>query len=172
MRSGLLEQIEAEVERARGRPARAWIHLKVNSIVDEQTIDALYRASQAGVRVDIWVRGICALRPGVEGLTENISVRSMLGRFLEHSRVFLVRRRRRARVVFIGSADMMHRNLDRRVEALLRITDPQHVAELTSLLEQGMSDDLRRAGSWARTAAGPGTTATPTASRSPTSRPP
>ncbi|WP_457254838.1 RNA degradosome polyphosphate kinase [Pedococcus sp. P5_B7] len=153
VRSGLLERIDTEVEHAEaGRGGL--VQLKVNSIVDEQLIDALYRASQAGVHVDIWVRGICALRPGVEGLSENIEVHSVLGRFLEHSRVFLFGGGG-APEVFIGSADMMHRNLDRRVEALVRIADPKHIADLQSLLARGMSDDyahwrLTGDGRWTR----------------------
>jgi polyphosphate kinase len=153
VRSGLIEQIEDEVERHE-KNGKGRIIFKLNSIVDEQTIDALYRASQAGVRVDIWVRAICALRPGVEGLSENISVRSTLGRFLEHSRVFWFGGDGDP-VVFLGSADMMHRNLDRRVEALLRVTELQHVAEITSLLEKGTAPttsrwDLGEDGRWTR----------------------
>jgi polyphosphate kinase len=153
VRSGLIEQIEDEVERHE-KSGNGRIIFKLNSIVDEQTIDALYRASQAGVRVDIWVRAICALRPGVEGLSENISVRSTLGRFLEHSRVFWFGGDGDP-IVFIGSADMMHRNLDRRVEALLRVTELQHVAEITSLLEKGTAPttsrwDLNEDGRWTR----------------------
>jgi polyphosphate kinase len=142
IRSGLVDRIEAEIEHAQeGRDGL--VQIKVNSIVDEEVIDALYRASRAGVRVDLWVRGICAVRPGVEGLSENIRVHSILGRFLEHSRVFIFGGGGDPEV-FIGSADMMHRNLDRRVEALLRITDTQHVAELRSLLDLGMSEDFSR----------------------------
>ncbi|CAM5645000.1 Polyphosphate kinase [Streptomyces violarus] len=100
---------------------------------------AIYRAAQAGVPVDVWVRGICALRPGVEGLSENIRVRSILGRFLEHSRVFAFGNGGEPEIWF-GSADMMHRNLDRRIEALVRVTDPAHRAALNRLLETGMSD--------------------------------
>ncbi|MEP6651152.1 MAG: RNA degradosome polyphosphate kinase [Lapillicoccus sp.] len=142
VRTGLIEQIESEVER-HDKNGKGHIIFKLNSIVDEQTIDALYQASQAGVRVDIWVRAICALRPGVEGLSENITVRSTLGRFLEHSRVYWFAGDGEP-TVFIGSADMMHRNLDRRVEALLRVTEPQHVAEITTLLEKGIARNTSR----------------------------
>ncbi len=156
LRSGLVEQIEAETEHAlAGRPSS--VALKLNSIVDETLIDALYRASQAGVPVDVVVRGICAIRPGVPGLSDNIRVRSVLGRFLEHSRVFLFGSDQREDLpaCWIGSADMMHRNLDRRVEALVRLEDPAHVAELRSVVDLAMDDGtssfhLGADGSWTR----------------------
>jgi polyphosphate kinase len=138
LRDGLITRILAEIDHHQaGRPA--FVRIKVNSIVDEAIIDALYRASQAGVPVDIWVRGICAVRPGVEGLSENIRVRSVLGRFLEHSRVFVFGHGGEPEVWF-GSADMMHRNLDRRIEAMVRVADPAHRATLNRLLETGTSD--------------------------------
>ncbi|MFJ6565075.1 RNA degradosome polyphosphate kinase [Streptomyces sp. NPDC091412] len=138
LRDGLIARINKEIQHHRaGRPAA--IRIKVNSMVDEAVVDALYRASQAGVPVDVWVRGICALRPGVPGLSENIRVRSILGRFLEHSRVFVFGNGGEPEV-WIGSADMMHRNLDRRIEALVRVTDPAHRAALNRLLETGVSD--------------------------------
>ncbi|MDR2280459.1 MAG: RNA degradosome polyphosphate kinase, partial [Gordonia sp. (in: high G+C Gram-positive bacteria)] len=131
LRDGLVSRIDKEVAHHRaGRPA--YVKIKVNSMVDEAVIDACYRASQAGVPVDIWVRGICAVRPGVEGLSENIRVRSVLGRFLEHSRIFAFGNGGEPEV-WIGSADMMHRNLDRRIEALVRVTDPAHRATLNRL---------------------------------------
>jgi polyphosphate kinase len=155
VRSGLIEHVERETENAQaGRPAQ--VRLKVNSIVDEALIDALYEASRAGVQVDIWVRGICALRAQVPGMSENIHVRSILGRFLEHSRIFWFLNNGDPQV-FIGSADMMHRNLDRRVEALVRVADPGHVAQLTELLDVGLADDVSRwelvgDGRWVRVA--------------------
>ncbi|GHF18581.1 polyphosphate kinase [Streptomyces morookaense] len=143
LRDGLVKRIAKEVAHHRaGLPAS--IRIKVNSMVDEAVIDALYRAARAGVPVDIWVRGICALRPGVVGLSENIRVRSILGRFLEHSRVFAFGNGGEPEV-WLGSADMMHRNLDRRIETLVRVTDPGHRASLSRLLEAGVSD---RTASW------------------------
>jgi len=139
LRKGLLKRIEVETENAAaGRPSG--IRFKVNSIVDEAIIDGLYRASNAGVPVDIVVRGICSLRPGVEGVSENIRVRSILGRYLEHSRIFWFANDGDPQV-YIGSADMMHRNLDRRVEALVRLVRPEHLDELAGLLDQAMSDE-------------------------------
>jgi polyphosphate kinase len=142
---------EIEHQRA-GRTA--YVRIKVNSIVDEALIDALYRASQAGVAVDIWVRGICAVRPGVVGLSENVRVRSVLGRFLEHSRIFVFGNGGEPEVWF-GSADMMHRNLDRRIEAMVRVADPAHRTTLNRLLEIGTSDTtsswhLGPDGNWTR----------------------
>src|SRR5262249_1793573 len=110
------------------------IRIKLNSIVDEAIIDALYRASQAGVPIELWVRGICGLVPGREGLSENIRVHSVLGRYLEHSRIFSFVNDGDPQV-YIGSADVMHRTLDRRMEALVRLTDQEHLAELDRLFE-------------------------------------
>jgi polyphosphate kinase len=138
LRRGLVRHIEDEVaHHEAGRPAR--VRIKVNSMVDEEIIDALYRASGAGVPVDVVVRGICSLRPGVPGLSENIRVRSVLGRFLEHSRVFSFANGGDP-VTYIGSADMMHRNLDRRVEALVRLADPGHLAEIDHVLDLNMDE--------------------------------
>ena len=139
VRDGLVERINAEIEhKAAGKPAR--IRIKVNSLVDEQIIDALYRASMAGVPVDIFVRGMCSLRPGVPGLSDTITVRSVLGRYLEHSRAFAFANGGDPRY-YIGSADMMHRNLDRRVEALVQLVQPDHMQEIESLFDLAMSDE-------------------------------
>jgi polyphosphate kinase len=153
LRKGLLKRIATEASNARaGKPSG--IRLKVNSMVDETIIDALYKASQAGVPIDIWVRGICSLRPGVEGLSETIRVRSILGRYLEHSRIFSFANEEDPQV-FIGSADMMHRNLDRRVETLVRLVRPEHLTELAGLFDAAMSEDtsswwLATDGEWIR----------------------
>jgi polyphosphate kinase len=133
VRDGLVEQIHREIaHHVDGRPAR--IRMKANSVVDEAVIDALYLASQAGVPIQLLVRGICALRPGVPGLSETIEVRSILGRFLEHSRIFSFENDGEP-VVWIGSADMMHRNLDRRVEVLVRLPGDDSVAAVGELLD-------------------------------------
>ncbi|MEY4423246.1 MAG: hypothetical protein RLZZ258_349 [Actinomycetota bacterium] len=153
VREGLVERIESEVAfHAAGKDAR--IRIKVNSLVDEQIIDSLYRASCAGVKIEIVVRGMCALKPGVTGLSENIKVRSVLGRYLEHSRIFAFNGGGDP-AVFIGSADMMHRNLDRRVEALVRISQPDHIRELNAFFdlcmdERSSSWHLASDGTWAR----------------------
>jgi polyphosphate kinase len=143
LRSRLTELIMREAEHARaGRPARMIV--KVNSVTDDQMIRVLYRASQAGVSMDLIVRGICSLRPGIPGLSENIRVRSILGRYLEHSRIFSFENDGDPQI-YIGSADMMHRNLDRRIEALVRLTDPDHLAEMGSQFDKAMDE---RTSSW------------------------
>jgi len=153
LRDGLICRIRAEVaHHEAGSPAR--VRIKANSIVDEALIDELYRASLAGVPIDLLPRGICALRPGVPGLSETIRVRSVLGRFLEHSRVFWFENAG-SPSVWIGSADMMHRNLDRRVEALVKLPGASQVEEVGRILDLSMDEDtsswwLEPSGDWVR----------------------
>jgi polyphosphate kinase len=150
VRSGLLDLINGQTRRGK----RGFIQMKVNSLVDDEIVDALYAASRAGVQIDLVVRGMCTLRPGVPGLSERIRVRSVLGRFLEHSRFF----RFGLGVVaqwWLGSADVMRRNLDQRVEALVRVTDPAAVQQLSSVMELYLADssggfDLGPDGNWTR----------------------
>ncbi|MFM8351961.1 MAG: polyphosphate kinase 1, partial [Actinomycetales bacterium] len=153
VRKGLISRIEREIEHAQqGRPAG--IRIKCNALVDEQVIDALYRADQAGVPVQIFVRGICALRPGLPGLSDHTQVVSILGRFLEHSRAFCFANGGE-REVWIGSADMMHRNLDRRVETLVRLTDAEERSTIWDMFDLAMSPTtsswhLQSNGEWIR----------------------
>jgi polyphosphate kinase len=154
IRTGLIEKIRREARHAaEGRPSG--IRFKLNSLVDERIIDALYEASVAGVPVELLIRGICALRPGVPGLSETIRVSSIVGRFLEHSRVMSFTNGGDAEW-WIGSSDLMHRNLDRRVEVLLRVCDETARRELTGILDEAMAPEVRRwelggDGGWTRT---------------------
>jgi polyphosphate kinase len=152
LRAGLLDRIEREIRLAKqGRPAH--IQIKTNHLVDEILIDALYRASLAGVRIELLVRTFCSIKAGVPGLSENITVRSILGRFLEHSRVFYFANDGDPEY-WIGSADLMHRNLDRRVEVLAQVTGP-NVDQLRETLDLAFSPDtsaweLQGDGRWVR----------------------
>jgi polyphosphate kinase len=138
MRERIVSMIDREAAIAsEDKPAR--IVMKLNNLVDEAIVDALYRASQAGVQIDLLVRAICALRPGVPGLSESITVHSILGRFLEHSRIYYFANGG-DNEVYIGSADMMHRNLDRRVETLVNVEAPDMKRRLLRVLEIGMAD--------------------------------
>src|SRR5437588_7350132 len=139
LRAGLIEEIESAIAaHEAGRQAR--IVMKMNSLVDQRCIQALYRASRAGVPIDRKVRGICCLLPGVEGVSETINVVSIVGRFLEHSRVYAFFRGDE-QVYYIGSADLMPRNLDTRVELLAPVEDPELQAELDDTLERCFADD-------------------------------
>ena len=138
MRKSLIAKIKRETRHhLDGKPA--WIRLKLNSLLDEEIIDSLYEAADAGVKVEIVVRGICSIRLNTQTRRENIKVRSILGRFLEHSRIYYFRNDG-AEDYFIGSADMMHRNLDRRVEALVHIESEKHKSRLQGILDDSMSD--------------------------------
>ena len=140
IRSGLMERIDREIENQKaGKPAL--IRMKLNAILDEGFIEALYRASHAGVKIELIVRGICAIRVGVPGLSENITARSVLGRFLEHSRVFHFANGGDDEI-YIGSADLMHRNLDRRVESLVKITQTDHKRFLLGALDNYLQNDF------------------------------
>ena len=141
LRPGLIEKIDREISHARAGKA-AHIRLKLNSILDEEFCAKFYEASQAGVKIELLVRGICSVQAGVEGLSENITARSLLGRFLEHSRIFYFLNDGDPEY-WIGSADLMHRNLDRRVECLVRIFDPSHVRQLEEILNIGISDQTQ-----------------------------
>jgi polyphosphate kinase len=157
VRTGLVERVEREIEHHQaGRPAG--IQFKTNALVDEGIIDSLYRASMAGVPVQVFVRGICALRPGVPGLSENIEVISILGRFLEHSRAYCFENGGE-KEVWIGSADMMHRNLDRRVETLVLLVQPDQISEVSGLFTLAFDPatsawHLHSDGSWDRVTVG------------------
>ncbi|MAU84205.1 MULTISPECIES: RNA degradosome polyphosphate kinase [Gordonia] len=150
IRSGIIERINGEIDRFLQGDTRARVQLKANALVDEQVIDALYRASQNGVPVEVVVRGICALRPGMPGVSENIVVRSILGQFLEHSRVLHFGAQDE---YWIGSADMMHRNLDRRVEVMVQVRDHRLTTELGDVFASALDPrtrcwELRSDGSW------------------------
>ncbi len=153
LRTGILDEIERTVSAHQdGIPSS--IAMKMNALVDRQCIEALYRASQAGVRVDLNVRGICCLRPGVPGVSENIRVVSVVGRFLEHSRIFAFRRGEEVNV-YMGSADLMPRNLDTRVELVTPVREPEPRGELLDTLERSLADntdcwELHPDGGWQR----------------------
>jgi polyphosphate kinase len=146
LRSGITQLIERESKHG-GR-----IVIKVNNLIDPDIIDALYSASQAGAQVDLIVRSMCSLRPGVPGLSERITVRSIVGRFLEHSRIFRFGAGGQPDY-YLGSSDIMQRNLDRRVEAVVPVTDPKLCARLAEILDTALADDvlaweLQPDGSW------------------------
>ncbi|MBN0972016.1 MULTISPECIES: RNA degradosome polyphosphate kinase [unclassified Gordonia (in: high G+C Gram-positive bacteria)] len=140
IRAGIIKRIHREIELFRDGDTRARIQLKANALVDEQVIDALYRASQSGVPVDVVVRGISALRPGVEGYSDNIHVRSILGQFLEHSRILYFGAQNE---YWFGSADMMHRNLDRRVEVMVNVRDERLAGELGDIFASALDPRTR-----------------------------
>ena len=136
LRARLIELIREEAE-PEGR-----IVVKVNNLIDPETIDALYEAAQAGAQIDLIVRSMCCLRPGVSGLSESIRVRSIVGRYLEHSRIFRFGSDERGPRYYIGSADLMQRNLDRRVECVAPVTDPALTARLEEILSVALADDV------------------------------
>lgn len=140
LRSGITERIDREIENSKaGRPSG--IQFKLNSILDESFVAKLYEASQAGVKIELLIRGICAVQPGLKGISENITVKSVLGRFLEHSRIFHFINAGESEY-WIGSADLMGRNLDRRVESLIRVDRKEHHQRLQAILDLGLSDKV------------------------------
>jgi polyphosphate kinase len=161
MRRSLYDLIQGEIDAAAASPGAGRIIMKMNSLVDVGVIEELHRASEAGVEVDLLVRGICCLTPGVPGMSENIRVRSLVGRYLEHSRIYrFANGGGEGRALhLIGSADMMPRNLDRRVEALVPVTGDELQARLDEMLELELRDDvlawsLGRDGVWTRAPVG------------------
>jgi polyphosphate kinase len=160
MRKGFMAMIEREAQNARaGKPAR--IVAKMNQLEDSEVIEALYRASQAGVPIDLAVRGFCCLRPGVPGLSENIRVISVIGRFLEHSRIFYFLNDGAQEEFYLSSADWMSRNLSHRVEAAVPVEDPSLRARLREILDVSLNDnrqawDLRADGTWHQRTPAPG----------------
>ena len=140
LRSGITERIDREIENSKaGKPSG--IQFKLNSILDEIFVAKLYEASQAGVKIELLIRGICAVQPGLKGISENITVKSVLGRFLEHSRIFHFINGGESEY-WIGSADLMGRNLDRRVESLIRVDRKEHHQRLQAILDLGLSDKV------------------------------
>jgi polyphosphate kinase len=144
LRHRIKDLIVAETEAAKSSPGSGRIRMKLNSLVDPDMIEALYAASQAGVQIDCVVRGICCLRPGVPGMSENVRVRSIVGRYLEHSRIyeFANGAGQRQAAFYIRSADLMPRNLDRRVEALTPVQDPDLQDRLREILAVDLADDV------------------------------
>jgi polyphosphate kinase len=151
LRDGIVRLIDGQAQRARrGEPSR--IACKMNALTDPRIIESLYEASQAGVRIDLIVRGICCLRPGLEGISENIRVVSLVGRFLEHARAFAFGEEEE---IYLGSADLMQRNLDRRVEQLFPLREAHHREKVRRLLELQLADtanawELKPDGSFTR----------------------
>jgi polyphosphate kinase len=142
IRTGLLSRIDREIEHVKAG-GKARIRMKLNSLVDEEFCDYLYWASEAGVEIDLWVRGICSLQPGIPGRSDRIRVRSILGRFLEHSRIFHFHNGGDDEYL-IGSSDLMERNLDRRVEALVMVARKEHKTELSRQFDEAFSDEVAR----------------------------
>jgi polyphosphate kinase len=141
LRDKVVSLIDREIRNA-GAGSKAHIIIKINSLVDDGIIEKLYEASRAGVRIDLIVRGICALKPGISGLSENIRVISIVGRFLEHSRIFYFYNNSEDEI-YLSSADLMRRNLDRRVELLFPVEDSKSKAKIKKIIEMALKDNVR-----------------------------